>query len=179
MGREKIGYSIVLAMGLSIGTLVAENRASAPRPVLESLECSVAPDDAQLELGQVVLHFSENPTIQSLPSTINTNKNDHIFFIPAADFAEQLPAILKAETKKNNKWYTLSVSHETKPIPGIKVVLSYDPEKVSMQHSTFNTLGTKKGISFRLYNQSMISMLKARERSLLRVTQLSPLCVTA
>lgn len=180
MGRQKMGYCLVLVVIMSASNLIGLDNASTPRATLQTGECWAASDDTALQVGKVVLNFSENPMVHPLPSTIYTKKNDHVFFIPTADISDdQLRAITEVAKNNNNKWYSFSISREQKPIAGIKVVFTYDPEKVSLDHQLFNTLGTQKGVMFRLYNKSMVDALKIKERSLLRVAMLSPLTVMA
>lgn len=179
MGRQKMGYCIVLAVSLSACNLVGVDNA-APKNMLEICKYWVNPDDTGLQLGTVIMHFSENPMVNPLPATKYTKKNDHIFFIPAADISnDQLRAITDLAKNNNNKWYSLSISREEKPIPGIKVVFNYDPAIVSMDYHLFNTLGTEKGVVFRLHNQAMVEALKKKQRSLLRVAMLKPFTVIA
>lgn len=180
MGRQKMGYCMVLMVIMSACTIIGVDDAPAPRTMLQTCEFWVNPDENGLQLGKVVMHFSENPMVNPLPSTLYTKKNDHIFFIPTADISdEQLRTIMETAKSNNNKWYSLSISREQKPIAGIKVVFSYDPALVSIDHRLFNTLGTEKGVMFRLYNKPMVDALKVKERSLLRVAMLKPLTVMA
>jgi len=175
MGRIHREYCLVLVMILSMASVVSAQHALASRATLKTCECWAAPDETSLQVGKVVLHFSDNPMVHPLPSTIYTKKNDHIFFIPAADVsADQLRTILDVAKKNNNKWYSLSISLEQKPIAGIKIVFTCDPDKVSIEHRLFDILGTEKGVLFRLYNKSMINALRAKERSLLRIACLAP-----
>jgi hypothetical protein len=181
MGRQKMGCCIVLMVIMSAGSLMGLESASLPRTTLQTCQYWAAPDDTALQVGKVVLNFSENPMVHPLPSTIYTKKNDHIFFIPTADVSDdQLRIIMEAVKKNNNPWYSLSISREEKPIAGIKVVFSYDADKVSIEHKLFDTLGTQKGVMFRLYNKAMIDAIKAKNHSsLLRVAMVKPLTVIA
>jgi hypothetical protein len=182
MGNKMIERCIVLMVGIGYASqLHADIQERKSRAELEKCECWAASDDNSLEVGKVVLHFSDNPMINPLPSTIYTAKNDHIYFIAAADISrDQLRSVMEAVKKNNNKWYKLSLSVEKKPIPGIKLVFTYDPEKVSVTHLSFDTLGMQKGVSFRLYNKALINKLnKRRERPLLCIAQLAPFSVTA
>jgi hypothetical protein len=186
IGNKKIGYCLVLMLGIGcVGLVFARDQAYTPSNksavcTLQTCECVAAQDECSLELGKVSLHFSNNPMIQPLPSTSYTAKNSHIFFIPAADVsARELGAMMDVVKKNSNKWYSISLSLEKKPIVGIKVVFTFDPEVVAMEHQSFDILGTQQGVSFRFYNKSMINALRLKERSLLRVTQITPFSVTA
>lgn len=176
MGRQKMGYCVVLMLIMSACNIISVENSSSLKTVLEKCECWSNPDNVALQVGKVVMHFTENPMIHPLPSTIYSRKNDHIFFIPTADVSDnQLRAIMDALKKNNNQWYSLSISREKKPIAGIKVIFSYDPQKVSIDHTLFDTLGTQKGIVFRLYNKSVIDAIKIKQNSsLLRVAMLKP-----
>ncbi len=180
MGRQKMGNGIVLVMIMSACNLMSMENTSEPRTMLQTCKCWANPEDDALEVGGVIMQFSENPMVHELPSTIHTKKNDHVFFIPTANVEDdELRVITEIVKKNNNKWYSLSISREQKPIPGIKVVFNYDPAKVSMDYHMFNTLGTAKGVEFRLSNKSMVEALKVKERSLLRVAMFKPLTVVA
>jgi hypothetical protein len=181
MGRQKMGYCIVLMVIMSACNLMSVENASAPRAMLQTCEYWAAPDENALQVGKVVLNFSENPMVHPLPSTLYTKKNAHIFFIPTADVSDdQLRTIMEAVKKNNNPWYSLSISREEKPIAGIKVVFTYDAEKVSIEHKLFDTLGTQKGVMFRLYNKPVIDAIKAKQNtSLLRIAMAKPLTVIA
>jgi hypothetical protein len=181
MKRQKMEYCRVLVMIMSVCNSIGVGNVSAPKTMLETCQYWCAPDENALQVGKVVLHFSENPMVHPLPSTIYSKKNDHIYFIPTADISDdQLRTITEVIKKNNNPWYSLSISREEKPIAGIKLIFSYDPQKVGIEHQLFDTLGTQKGITFRLYNKSVIEAIKAKQNSsLLRVTMLKPLSVIA
>jgi hypothetical protein len=186
IGNKKIGYCLVLMLGIGCVDLVfARDQGYAPSDktsacTLQTCECFAADDECSLEVGKVSLHFSNNPMVHPLPSTVYTAKNNHIFFIPAADVSPRELRVMMDMAKKNsNKWYSVSLSLEKKPMAGIKIVFTFDPEKVAMEHRSFDILGTQQGVSFRFYNKSMINALRLKERSLLRVTQITPFSVTA
>lgn len=181
MEYKKFGYSMVLMLGVgAVGLIVARDQACSSHATLQTCECWTTKDESALELGKISLFFTENPMVQPLPSTVYTARNNHIFFIPAADASSSdLRVIAETFKKNNNKWYTVSLSLETKPIKGIKVVVTYDPSKVAMDYSVFDILGMQKGVLFRLYNKSMINELQVKERALLRLTQLKPLSIVA
>lgn len=165
-------------LGVGYASLIsAENQAR--MPILNTCEYWSSKDDMSLEVGKVVLHFSEYPIVNSLPSMAR-GTHQHVFFIPAAGVASnEVRFIMQAARQNNNQWYKVSFSFEKKPIPGIKVVLIYDPEKVIMEHASFDTLGMHKGVCFTLYNKAMLDVLRSNERSLLRVVQIAPRAVVA
>ncbi len=174
MGNKKNWYCIVLMIGVGFVSLVASgNQMRKPYATLQRGEYWSTPDDASLQVGKVTLYFSEPPMVNHLPLTVNTKHKDHVFFIPAADIAnDQLHAIVQAAKKNNNKWYSVSLLVENKPMHGIKVVFKYDPAMVVVEHATFATPGSQ-GVSFRLYNKAMLDALKLHERSLLRIAYVS------
>ena len=134
MGRQKMGYYIVLMMSISTSNLIGRDNGILPRTTLQSCDYWASPDDIALQVGKVVLQFSENPMVHPLPSTIYSKKNDHIFFIPADISHEKLRGIQDSVKKNNNKWFSISISLESKPIAGIKVVFTCDAEKVIIEH---------------------------------------------
>lgn len=176
--NKRMTYCKVLMLGVGYASLIsAENQAR--MPILNTCEYWSSKDDMSLEVGRVVLHFSEYPIVNSLPST-KQGAHHHVFFIPAAGIKNNdMRFIMQAARQNNNKWYKISLSFEKKPIPGIKIVLIYDPEKVIMEHSAFDTLGLHKGVCFTLYNKSMLDALRSNERSLLRVVCIASHVVVA
>ncbi len=180
MGRQKMGYTIALMLFMSGWMVMGKENTLTPRTVLQACECWESADDRALQVGKVILRFSENPMIHPLPSTIYTKRNNHIFFIPTGEISDEALRNFMAQVKnQEHKWYSISISCEKKPIAGIKVVFTYDPEKVSIEHKAFNTLGTEKGVMFRLYNKALVDFLKSKERSLLRVAMAKPLTMIA
>lgn len=168
--KRIVMYGVVLMVSISITNLiVSKNQASTP---CSSCECWVANDDVSLQVGSVTLHIPENVVVNSLPSTINRTQCNHTFFIPVTSVtASDVRSMMQVLSKNNSKWYTVSLSLEKKPVSGIKVVLTYDPATVMMEHGSFDTLGAQ-GVSFRLYNKSLIDKLRSNERSLLRIVQI-------
>lgn len=195
MTQKRVGYWFVLMMAIGfVGQINAKDQSCAISGkkntcILQSCDCWAAQDDISLEVGKVLLHFSDNPMVLPLPSTVQASRNNDIFFISDADISPDALQSLKEVAKRNsNKWYSISISHEKKPIhvqgakkliQGIKVVFTYDPEKIEIKYSPFDTLGMHKGVWFRLYNKAIVNQLKAKERTLLRLTQLTPFSVTA
>lgn len=171
--NKRMRHFLVLMLGIgSARLLLGENQARTPMNLLNGCECWSARNDALLEVGNVILRFSEYPVVSSLPSTAKNAQNHHIFFIPVSGVSsDEIRFLMQAASKNTNKWYSVSLSLEKKPTLGIKVVLTYDPEKVTMEHATFDTLGSR-GVSFRLYNKLMIDKLRSNERSLLRVAHI-------
>lgn len=162
---------VVLMLGVGgMSLMFAQDQARTPYALLETIEMKHSGKGDSLEIGKMILHFSHAPTINSLPSTTNKSKHHHIFFIPASDVSsDEVRFMMQALNRKKNDWFRISLTVEKKPVPGIKVVVECDPEKVLIEHDAFDTLGMHTGVTFTLYNKKMLDVLKTKQRSLLRL----------
>lgn len=125
-----------------------------------------APGDA-LEIGQIVLYFSQQPTLQVMPSS--RTKNEVVYFFPNAAVTPGAYAMINA-MKNMPGLYKVSIKEVGKP-RGVTLSIAFDPVKVTPpQHESFVAITQDKGLVFRLYNKELLDRLDCHStKSLLRI----------
>lgn len=146
--------------------------------------------DAQsnrIELGSLILYFSEKPVIHTLPQEKN-GANKVVFFIPQAEIKD--PALRKIVTKlykdeskiskgkltnsdRGNEPPVFRVMFEEVmyPVKGVKLTVLCNPDKVAYTYDTFDSISLSPGVAFTFYNRSALQHLasKSADKGLLRV----------
>lgn len=122
-------------------------------------------NSSELELGSLVCYFSQSPVINSLTNRNGADKKgkDLAFFFPQAvvSSAEAKRAIERIN-KENKTLYAIRFEEVKKPVPGIKLHLSFDADLVSMNYEMFDSIGQQKGIVFKFFNQKTLKNLAGK-----------------
>lgn len=122
----------------------------------------------KIELGSVVLYFSDKITIN--PTKNNQNGGQQEFFFPNVKvtnvMCKNMIASLNAYAGQNYRAYIQEV---VKPSPGIKLTISFDPDKVGLSYDQFDSIGLQKGIIFRMHNKELLKKLQSRNKPLLQL----------
>ena len=119
---------------------------------------------AAIELGSLVCYFSAAPVINSLSKNQkNKQQEDLVFFFPKTAVASsEAKAAIKSLNAHKQSPYTIRFEEVTMPTQGIKLYLSFDPERVSLKYDVFDSIGLQKGVVFRFYNQQVLKELNSK-----------------
>lgn len=169
MKRKKIMWGIAIHMlGTGSMSLMAQtNQAHAPVNTLQHIDHVCDHTKDVLQVGICTMYFVDKPLIHQLPTSLSTAQ-EHVFFIPGGSVEKN--DVLHALQKSSLGLYNITVSSEKKPSEGLKITLSYDPEKISFDYHAFNTWEEQKGVTFRFYNKQLTERIARKERALLRVS---------
>ena len=126
-----------------------------------------------VELGSVIFYFSKNPKVNSLSKRKTpSGQFIHTFFFPSVQVknrsVKQMIDVFNA-TRGQGSPYRVSVAVVEKPNPGIRFVITYDENKVNVAYDTFESIGLKKGVIFRLYNKELLNKLKKQSSPIMRM----------
>ena len=125
-----------------------------------------------LELGQVVMCFTQEPTVERVPKKIIDHSVEMVFFFPATKIngaAHGMVKKLNADSKATSL-YQVSVKETAQ---GTKLIITYDPKKVSIESDSFVNIDCLKGLVFRLYNKELLDSLQKSSGSLLRTASIT------
>lgn len=130
-----------------------------------------AGDEKRIELGSLILYFSERPVIHTLPHEKGI-KSKVIFFIPQVEIKDALlkKTVAKMHREQAGKFHIMLEEVKT-PVRGMTLTLSFDPVKVAYSYDTFDSIGLSPGVVFTFYNRALIETLKAKsaDKGLLRM----------
>jgi N-acetylmuramoyl-L-alanine amidase len=116
-------------------------------------------NDSSLEIGKLVLYFSDNAafTLLPIPETQSSNKVLKSYFFPQTKVAinkKLQEAIERIQHMRHNS-YAVHFALVSKPLEGIKVTVSYDPEKIEVREQFFNSIQLNKAIEIVFYNKEL------------------------
>jgi N-acetylmuramoyl-L-alanine amidase len=120
---------------------------------------------SHIELAKIVLYFDQEPILKSNQQTsVKKDSQEIIFFIPhsiiAGQEAKQMVSQLN-NAKQDN--YSASIYPVQKPVPGIEIKLTYNPQKVLVTYDFFDAITKAKSIEFRLLNKTLLDALKQKK----------------
>lgn len=115
---------------------------------------------------KVVCYFTKDPIFNKLPQKTNgTEKKKTLetmnLFLPMTMLESQdAKGMLKKiqGTHKNN--YSIEFNEVTKPIKGIKITITYNPEKIIYEYQLFDAITGNKGLVFTFHNKDVLSTLQ-------------------
>lgn len=139
----------------------------------------IAVDKAQalshIELGKIVLYCAQEPIVKKSEPVASMQKKgfvEVVYFLPAAQCASQeVKQMIGSLNGSNQESYSASIRTVQKPAPGMEIKISYDPKKVMIEYDFFDAITRAKGLEFRLYNKSLLDVLKEKNQSVLRTSQ--------
>ncbi|MFC1841932.1 hypothetical protein ACFLYA_02565 [Candidatus Dependentiae bacterium] len=129
-------------------------------------------DADRLELGKVVFYFSGKPIVNFVPSIRRNSKNKlfkskKVFIFPKASIKDVLYDQLAKNINQKNPGYALKIKKIIRPIDGVKLSISYDPELVAVEYKNFQSLHNDQGVEFNFYNKKLINKIKRCEDNVL------------
>jgi len=127
--------------------------------------------DMNLNLGKVVLVFSKKPIMNLLPSQEKSTMHKKLlFFFPRSSIGNaEAERMVKAFNSMHNKHYVLRLQQVKRPISGLAFSIVFDSNKVSLDHTLFETIKSEKGIVFTFHNQHLLNLLSKKQKGFVRV----------
>jgi N-acetylmuramoyl-L-alanine amidase len=130
-----------------------------------------AGNDKRIELGSLILYFSERPVIHTLPHE-KSAQHKVVFFIPQVEIKDA--ALRKTLTKVHREQagnFHITLEEAKTPVKGMTLTLSFDPEKVAYSYDSFDSISLSPGVVFTFYNRALIQTLKTKsaDKGLLRM----------
>ena len=125
---------------------------------------------------KVVCYFTAEPICNRWPSKDPEKPQGNaeiVFFMPNTKIAPEAHESLKKMQNITKPYYRMLFEPVTKPMPGIKVVISYNPQKIGYEYEQFNPISAPSGIVFHLYNKDVLKDLKGKTDPLLRTASRS------
>ncbi len=134
---------------------------------------AVMPDLTTLDLGKVVLYFSQEPIVKKGDAVSSVQKNGYqeiVFTIPqVTSITSEAKQAIAALNMGKNPAYSVSIERTQKPVEGIEIKIIYDPKKVHIDYDLFDVIANKaKGLEFRFSNKSLLDILKHKGQTILR-----------
>lgn len=130
-----------------------------------------------MELGSVVLYFDQKPIINALPERADAKRENDlmqlIFFLPKTNInGSSCEKMIENLHNAKTHGYRVQLAQVSTPIPGIKVIITYNSAQVSFSYDQFESIGLQKGLIFRFYNRKLLHKLNKKGALLLRTVQL-------
>ncbi|HSW73915.1 MAG TPA: N-acetylmuramoyl-L-alanine amidase, partial [Candidatus Limnocylindria bacterium] len=120
-----------------------------------------------LELGQIVFYFADQPIIKTLHSS--GKKHELVYFFPDATLSPGAHAA--AQALQETPLYKVTLKEVERP-RGVKFIITFDTTKVMPpQYESFVAITRDKGLVFHLYNKELLHELELQHinKALLQV----------
>lgn len=173
--NEKGGsmYAKYYTIGMMIISFMLSSSLSAKNTMNELTKVfyhrvSEAQGAAHIDLGKIVFYFTKDPIINPLPSSHDDTAQSMTFFFPITKASDQARTMMSGINKNTSTLYRVHCEVVSKPVPGIKFTVAFDPAKVGFVYETFDSIGLQKGLVFRFYNKGLIEQLNNKHTSMLR-----------
>ncbi len=113
--------------------------------------------ERSLELGKLVLYFSDRAdfTLLPIPITQSAQKNQNTYFFPQTKVTAEVQKAIERIQHTRHAWYSVQISPTQKPIEGIRVTVAYDPTKVEVHDQFFDSIQLNKAIEIIFYNKEL------------------------
>lgn len=102
---------------------------------------------------KIICHFDNEPTCIYEPigeSRRIKNRGQACFFMPLCEFKNKINNFKKED-------YSIYFEPVTKPVPGIKIHIEYDPKKVSFEQNRSNSISDIKTITFQFFSKKALN----------------------
>lgn len=125
-----------------------------------------------LELGKIVLSFSDEPVMDLLDSGASGSGAlwKKTFFFPLTEIAtdECRQMLQTVAQNRAHSFYKISFENVEKPAKGLRFVVTYDHEKVGMTYAVLESSGPNKRLIITFYDKDQIKRIKNAQDSVLR-----------
>jgi hypothetical protein len=175
----KVFLAIIILFSLSITNVLLVNANMLCKVFYHHI--SDAHETAQplshIELGSLVLYFDQKPIINILPSMMHTQDvhahTKKVFFLPKTSIQSgNCENMINLVHKALGPAYHVQFSQEDKPVPGVKIVITYNEKIVGLSYDQFESIGLQKGLVFRFYNKKLLKQLNTHNSALLQTAYL-------
>jgi len=129
--------------------------------------------DVSLEMGSVVLYFTQKPTV-TVTSKIEGDKKRSIYFLPNVRIKSDLKGVVDRIQQDADPPYRITIQEVTNPQQGLQVTLTYNPHNVGISYELFDSITLQKGVAFRLFNKKVLSRLQASGKQIIKTAANSP-----
>lgn len=155
---ERLGKRILLvaiSIALSASTLVLH---ATNKLVKAEHHTNNDVQPLNIELGTLVFYFERDPVYKMIE---NQSKGKLVFeFSDIASDADSA-AMIAAINASKAPHYTIKIERMKKPTNGLRVVLSFNPDKIGVVVKNFPTIRMEKGVVFHVQNKELLSQLKS------------------
>ncbi len=118
----------------------------------------------------VVCYCDQDPICNKLPyNKSNSARQDTLtYFLPMSALQSEAKNTLKKIDGIKKNGYSIVFNQVTTPIKGIKVIITYDPDKIICDYASFDAITGSKGIAFSFHKQEPLAKLKLMTEPLLQ-----------
>jgi len=152
---SKIVEHFLIPLFVVVSVLYAFNSFGNPIE-LNKVYHHVANDPVYLERANVAFYFSCDPRVQEGNGTCTACT----FFFPDALIKQGECEAMVKRVNAYNDGYTIIIEQVTRPVRGIQLAFNVDKEKFAVSYERFDSIGSQKGIVFRLHNKDLLRQLE-------------------
>ncbi|OQA34892.1 MAG: N-acetylmuramoyl-L-alanine amidase AmiB precursor [Candidatus Dependentiae bacterium ADurb.Bin331] len=121
---------------------------------------------------KIVLYFDKEPLCNQLPVRPNLKQTETkveiTLILPLVSIGSDAKNAVHKINKIKHDGYSISVSHVDLPVKGIRVLISYNPELVTLDYSTCDVISAQKGLVISFHDKRMLEKIKQASNPILR-----------
>jgi hypothetical protein len=107
----------------------------------------------------IICYFKDSPSCIYEPTPLS-KRQEHVrsacFFLPFTYVRSDACKRMMKQLQVPSNGYTVAFEPVIKPVGGLRVRLTYDPEKIGWEYGPSDALNPKKGLVFKLYNKHLL-----------------------
>lgn len=166
---SKIIENFLVPLFIVVSVLYAFNSFAKDDIYLNKVFHHMAHNDGYLEKANISLYFSGDPHVQEIKNKNLDTETSVTFFFPKAVISAGECEAMVNRINNHNDSYKVTITQVIKPVKGVMLVFTINPNTCVVDYERFDSIGLQKGIVFRLYNKELLKKLEqANNQPLLR-----------
>ncbi len=132
---------------------------------------------------KVVCYFAQDPICTHHPRLSDQEKSDKKnvrFFLPLTHFAShQIKKLAQQVSQRPSKGYTMKFAQVERPMRGIQLDVSYDPNEIDFTYARFDAISAHKGLAFIFHHKSILQEIQRKSEGISRLAcnKTEPPCI--
>jgi len=125
----------------------------------------------RITLGKVVFYFSRKPEVHPLSQKIKEVEGNKkmVFFFPMTEVkSAECKKMIKQLNAAEDTVYSVNLEVVTKPIKGVKFILTFNPNNVVFEYDAFQSITLQKALVFTFYNKKLLDQLEKKKNAVLQ-----------
>lgn len=121
---------------------------------------------------KIVLYFDKEPLCNQLPVRPGLKKSDTkieiTLILPLVSIASEAHRTIKKMNELRHHGFSISITHVDSPVKGVRVLISYNPEIVTLDYSTCDVISAQKALVISFHDKRMLEKIKQASNPILR-----------
>ena len=121
---------------------------------------------------KIVLYFDKEPLCNQLPVRPGLKKSDTkievTLILPLVSIASDAKHPIEKLNKLKHDGFSISITHVESPVKGVRILISYNPEMVTLDYSTCDVISAQKALVISFHDKRTLEKIKQASNPILR-----------